>query len=231
MRTKLLLVVTVLALGLSAGGALAKGGPPSNDEKAQEKAEAHAAKDEAKDQKAEAKASDQAAKDAAEDQKEQAKAGIAATKDAAKDLKANAKTVAKTTKAQTKAQTKAAKEAAKELKFKNETRRLGYTCRGGTTHLEGRVVTITPGTATSPGSMTIMVTKGNKLGRSIVGTQVTISLLASTDVVRVGPSNLGALAAGATVRIDTRTCTPRDTNTTDGVTPVAGFVARKIFAH
>jgi hypothetical protein len=169
-----LFVIAVLCLASSAGGALAKGGPPAKGQKAQEKAAAAAAKSEAHEQKAQTKA------------------------------------------------------AAKELKFKHESRTLGYSCRGGTTHLVGEVAAVTPSSDLGPGSLTITVTKGNKRGRALVDTELTIVLFASTQIIHQGQGTVADLVPGATVRIDARMCKPTEATTTDGVAPVPAFVARKV---
>jgi hypothetical protein len=159
------------------------------------------------------------------DDKGAAKDAAAADKAAAKDAKDAAKDAAKTTKAQTKAE----RAAAKELKFKTEMQRLGYSCRGGTMHVVGRVVSVTPATpavpatpttpavAATPGTMVIEVTKGNSRAQDFVGTQLTVMLAASTEVK-------GTLPVGAIVKLDLRSCS------TAGTTGVAGtsvLVARK----
>lgn len=191
-------------------------------------------------------------KDAAKDEKGAAKDAAAAEKGAAhdaaaaeKDAAATAKDAAKATKAQTKAEIKAARAAAKELKFNRSMRSLGYTCRGGTTHVFATVVSITPSTPGSPAtettpevlptppSMMIEVTKGNVRGRLLVGTQTSITFTAGTEVIRRGnmPGIAGTLPIGSTIMIDLRSCTPPDTDPTDGISPEPVLVARKIFAR
>lgn len=199
MRTKML-VIAALALGLGAGGALAKGGPPPKDPKGHGPPPSSAANPAKGEQ------------------------------EAAKDQKELEKGIARDAKQSELAAAKAAREAARELKFKRETKRLGFTCRPGTTHIEGVVVSVTPATDIAPGSIMIKVTKGNSRGKTLVGTQITITLLASTEVIRNGQASLAQLAVGDRVRLDSRSCTPPDADTTDGVAPAPTLVARKIFA-
>jgi hypothetical protein len=159
------------------------------------------------------------------DDKGAAKDAAAADKAAAKDAKDATKDAAKATKAQTKAE----RAAAKELKFKSEMQQLGYNCRGGTTHVVGRVVSVTlgtpavpatpttPATPATPGSMVIEVIKGNSRGQDFVGTQLTVTLAASTEVK-------GTLPVGAIVKLDLRSCS---TAGTAGVAGTSVLVARK----
>jgi hypothetical protein len=176
MRMKLL-VMTVLAVCVPVGVAMAKGGPPSGNGN---NGQAHGT----------------------------------SKKDAPDSAQAN----------------KAAVTAKKAQQFRRQTRALGYTCRPGTTHLRGTVVAVVPPTATAAGSLTVLVTQANRAGRALVGTEVTVTLLTSTDVVDVGHTTAGSLTVGSTVVLDTRSCTAADADPTDGVTPGAELVARKIVA-
>ena len=162
-----LLIIAALALGLTAGGALAKGGPPPGH--------------------------DSNGKDKAPPATAQAnKAAVAAKKEAA---------------------------------FQKQTKTLGYTCRPGTTHVEGTVVSVVPATATMPGTLTILVRKGNSRGKALVGQTITIGLLTSTEVIKTGHTTQAALVMGAVVKLDLRVCTD------DAVGSVPGLVARKVFSN
>ncbi len=180
MRSRIV-IVAVLALALTAGGALAKGGPPAKPPKGPKQDHA-----------------------AAQGQKRQDPA-------AAKPDRGNAK----------------------QLSFKREARRLGYTCRGGTTRLAGIVDTVVPAASTATGSLTLTVAKGNSRARALAGTQVTVTLLTSTEVVRKGVSAAAALATGDTVRIDARTCTAPDAGvgTDTNGSAAAVLLARRIVAR
>ena len=63
---------------------------------------------------------------------------------------------------------------------------------------------VVPATATAPGTMTIVVTKGNSRGKSLVGQTITVGLLTSTDVIKTGHTTQAALAVGAKVKLDLR---------------------------
>ena len=120
---------------------------------------------------------------------------------------------------------KAAVAAKKEAAFQKQTKTLGYTCKPGTTHVEGTVVSVVPATATAPGTMTIVVTKGNSRGKSLVGQTITVGLLTSTDVIKTGHTTQAALAVGAKVKLDLRLCTAD----APGSTP--GLLARKVVSN
>jgi hypothetical protein len=248
MRLKMLALVLV-ALACSAGVAFAqgstaasvapKGAKPPKPAKEDKGAGANTAPTA---QGTDAAPTDKAAqKDAKNAAKDTAKATKGAAKDTAKTTKDVARVTAKATKAQTKAAAKAAKAAAKELKFKTEMRQLGYSCRGGTTHVVGRVVSVTPGTPAvpatpttpatpaTPGSMVVEVIKGNSRGSELIGTPLTVTIAASTEVERKGTGGVaGTLPVGAIVKLDLRLCTPTNTTTTGGVAPTSVLVARKI---
>jgi flagellar motor protein MotB len=241
-----LLVLALVTLAWSAGAVSAKAAtaasaaplgattkPPPNPHKP------------SKDEKDADKGQKEEAKDAAAAEKGAAHDAAAADHAAAKDAAATVKDAAKATKVQTKAETKAARAAAKELKFKRSMQRLGYTCRGGTTHVFATVVSITPSTPGSPAtettpevlptppSMMIEVVKGNSRGRLLIGSETSITFTAGTEVIRRGtmPGIAGTLPVGSTIMIDLRLCTPPDTDLTDGVSPTPVLVARKIFAR
>ena len=120
---------------------------------------------------------------------------------------------------------KAAAQAKQEAKFQKQTKKLGYTCRPGTTHLEGVVTVVVHATATTPGFLTITVTKGNSRGKSKVGQKVTITLLTSTEVIRTGHTTQSALVIGAKLKLDLRACTDRTAGATEGL------VARRIVSN
>jgi hypothetical protein len=184
MRVKLLIAVA-LAFGLTAGGALAKGGPPPGHDSHGKSGEQHG------------KPEDQ-------------ETGASGPK----------KTPPATAQGN-----KAAVAAKKEAAFQKQTKTLGYTCKPGTTHVEGTVVSVVPATATAPGTMTVLVTKGNSRGKLLVGQTITVGLLTSTDVIKTGHTTQAALAVGATVKLDLRLCT----DDAPGSTPA--LVARKVVSN
>jgi hypothetical protein len=188
MRVKLL-IIAALAFGLTAGGALAKGGPPAGHESNGKSGEQHG------------------------------NSG-AGTTDQGTDTSGPEKTPPPTAQAN-----KAAVAAKKEAAFQKQTKTLGYTCKPGTTHVEGTVVSVVPATATTAGTMTILVTKGNSRGKTLVGQTITVALLTSTDVIKTGHTTQAALAVGAKVKLDLRLCTD------DAVGSVPGLVARKVFSN
>jgi pyruvate/2-oxoglutarate dehydrogenase complex dihydrolipoamide acyltransferase (E2) component len=229
MKLKILVLVLV-ALAWGTGTALAKGGPPPD------KGQKHEQKDADKAQKEADKDAAHAAKDAEKDAAQAAKAEEKATTPQPNEHAAKGQATAAAAKARA---------AAKELKFNQSMRRLGYTCRGGTTHVFATVVTIIPSTPGSPATettpevlptppmMTIEVTKGNSRGRLLIGAETTITFTAGTEVIRRGnmPGIAGTLPVGSSIMIDLRVCTPPDTDPTDGVSPEPVLVARKIFAR
>ena len=87
------------------------------------------------------------------------------------------------------------------------------------------MVSVVPATATAPGTLTVLVTKGNSRGKSLVGQTVTIGLLTSSEVIKTGHTTQAALTVGATVKLDLRLCTD------DAVGSVPGLVARKVFSN
>jgi pyruvate/2-oxoglutarate dehydrogenase complex dihydrolipoamide acyltransferase (E2) component len=235
MKLKMLVLVLV-ALAWGAGTALAKGGPPPD------KGPQHEQKDADKAQKDLDKDAAHATKDAEKGAAQATKEQDKATAQAAKQ---DEKVAAKSAKALTKAQAAAARAAVKELKFNRAMKRLGYSCRGGTTHVFATVVSVTPSTpgtpatettpavAPTPPTMLIEVLKGNSRGRLLVGSQTTITFSAGTEVIRRGNTVgiAGTIPAGSPIMIDLRLCTPPDTDPTDGVSPTPVLVARKIFAR
>ena len=194
MRVKLL-IITALALGLTAGGALAKGGPPPGHDSNGKSGEQHGNTNDAGNQ--------------AGKPEDQGTGTSGPHKAPPPSAQAN----------------KAAVAAKKEAAFQKQTKTLGYTCKPGTTHVEGTVVSVVPATATAPGTMTVLVTKGNSRGKLLVGQTITVGLLTSTDVIKTGHTTQAALAVGATVKLDLRLCT----DDAPGSTPA--LVARKVVSN
>jgi hypothetical protein len=205
MQSKLakLLAVAVLTLGLTGSAALAKGGPPPGHDNNGNGAGDHGKPDDPGGN------------------------GQGSTKPADKPPdKPPGKPPDKPTGPPPKAQAnKAAAQAKQEAKFQKQTKKLGYTCRPGTTHLEGVVTVVVHATATTPGFLTITVTKGNSRGKSKVGQKVTITLLTSTEVIRTGHTTQSALVIGAKLKLDLRACTDRTPGASEGL------VARRIVSN
>lgn len=195
MRIKLL-IIAAFAFGLTAGGALAKGGPPPGHDSNGKSGEQHGNTND----------------------------GTGSQEGKPADKGTGTSGPEKTPPATAQAK-KAAVAAKKEAAFQKQTKTLGYTCKPGTTHVEGTMVSVVPATATAPGTMTIVVTKGNSRGKSLVGQTITVGLLTSTDVIKTGHTTQAALAVGAKVKLDLRLCTA------DAAGSTPGLLARKVVSN
>lgn len=113
-----------------------------------------------------------------------------------------------------------------ERGFKDELRTLGLSCSSKAIDLKGTIVSV------GEGSLSLSVRHANRHGSGLIGTQVSVLLISSTDIKRKGPATAADLVAGDAVKVHALACAK---GAAAGATPssaatAAVLVARKVIA-
>jgi hypothetical protein len=95
---------------------------------------------------------------------------------------------------------RAAKKPAAPVGFQRELRKLGITCPRASVHLAGSFG------GAGDGFVAVTVSRGTGKARSLAGKQVSLRLLASTHILRNGPSTAARLKAGDRLNVVALMC-------------------------